>query len=153
MCWHLASPAWSGGGKTWRRKAAWHTGELTEQGSIRSCRTEICRKCAAFILFVKLLLGVIGSQKDWGLGGSCWRPSGPSLWRQEIPNSNQSWWRFVFSFSRDKYPMTSAGNLLWCYTSLSFGVFPNSKEMYFFIIYSLLYKTKYFLLKFKPITG
>lgn len=60
-----ASPAWSGGGKTCRRKATWHTGELTEQGSIGSCRTEICRKYAAFILFVKLLLGVIDSQKDW----------------------------------------------------------------------------------------
>lgn len=42
-----------------------HRRELTEQGSIRSCRTKICRKYAALILFVKLLLGVVGSWEDW----------------------------------------------------------------------------------------
>lgn len=38
-----------------------HRRVLTEQGSFRSFRTEINRKRAAFILFVKLLLGIIAS--------------------------------------------------------------------------------------------
>jgi len=45
------------------RSACWRA--LAEQGSFGRCRTEICGKYAALILFLNLLRGVIGSQKDW----------------------------------------------------------------------------------------
>lgn len=112
--------------------------ESAEQRSIRSCRLEIHRLYVAVILFVKLLLGVIASQEDWltESNRSCWRPSGPSL----ITENHESCWGFVFSASCDRYPMAFAGNLLWCFTNLSLGVFPNVK-------------TKSFLLKFNLITA